>query len=174
VLAPLPAAQVLDLGTGSGAIALALQHSRPQDEVTAVDASPDALAVARTNAVHLGLPVRFEAGSWLTQVTGRFHAIVSNPPYVTEADPHLGALTHEPWQALVAGADGLDDIRQIIDQAPAHLHPGGWLLLEHGWDQAEAVRALLEAAGFVQVQSRRDLAGMERCSGGQWPNPPVF
>lgn len=169
VLAPLPAPRVLDLGTGSGAIALAVQHQRPQAQVSAVDASQDALAVAQTNATRLGLAVRFHQGHWLQGMAGTFDAIVSNPPYIAAADPHLAALTHEPLQALASGADGLDDIRTIVAQAPAHLAPGGWLLLEHGWDQAGAVRTLLEAAGFGQVQSRKDLAGIGRCSGGQWP-----
>ena len=99
----------------------------------------------------------------------RFDLIVSNPPYIREGDPHLPALRHEPLQALTSGADGLDAIRALVAQAPEHLQPGGWLLLEHGWDQAEAVRALLAQAGGQQVQSRRDLAGIERCSGAQWP-----
>ena len=102
-------------------------------------------------------------------MVGQFDAIVSNPPYIAAADPHLAALCHEPLQALASGADGLDDIRSIVAQAPAHLLPGGWLLLEHGWDQAGAVQALLRAAGFAEVQSRKDLAGIARCSGGQWP-----
>ncbi|NMM80041.1 protein-(glutamine-N5) methyltransferase, release factor-specific [Acidovorax sp. SRB_14] len=168
-IAPLPVPRVLDLGTGSGAIALAVQHQRPQAQVSAVDASPDALAVAQANAARLQLPVQFRRGHWLQGVGGRFDAIVSNPPYIAAADPHLAALVHEPRQALASGADGLDDLRAIVAQAPAHLEPGGWLLLEHGWDQAGAVRALLQAAGFAQVQSRKDLAGIERCSGGQWP-----
>ena len=169
VLAPVQAPCLLDLGTGSGAIALALQHQRPDAQVLAVDASQDALAVAQANAQRLGLPVRFAHGSWLDGVQGTFDAIVSNPPYIAAADPHLAALTHEPLQALASGIDGLDDIRSIAQQAPVHLLPGGWLLLEHGWDQAPAVQALLLAAGFVQVQSRKDLAGIGRCSGGQWP-----
>lgn len=164
--------QVLDLGTGSGAIALALAHSlqaagRPA-QITAVDASADALDVARSNAARLGLTIDFVESSWLAQVTGRFHLIASNPPYIASADPHLAALVHEPLQALTAGADGLDDIRQIIEDAPSHLLPGGWLLLEHGYDQADRVRGLLMQRGFSQVQSRLDLAGIERCSGGQW------
>jgi release factor glutamine methyltransferase len=167
VIAPLPAPRVLDLGTGSGAIALALQHQRPQATVLAVDASADALAVAQGNAARLGLPVRFQQGHWLQNVQGRFDAIVSNPPYIAAADPHLAALRHEPLQALASGADGLDDIRAIVAQSGAHLAPGGWLLLEHGWDQAHAVCTLLEAAGLVQVQSRKDLAGSVRCSGGR-------
>ncbi|WP_249931183.1 peptide chain release factor N(5)-glutamine methyltransferase [Ramlibacter sp. 2FC] len=169
LLAPLPGASVVDLGTGSGAIALALKHARPELRVTAVDASADALAVARANAERLDLPVTFLQGSWLSPVAGRHQLIVSNPPYVTDDDPHLAALAHEPLQALASGPDGLRDIREIIAQAPAHLLPGGWLLLEQGWDQAAAVRALLAGAGFVQVQSRMDLAGIARCSGGQWP-----
>ncbi len=169
VLAPLPAPRVLDLGTGSGAIALALQHQRPTAQVSAIDASANALAVAQANAKRLGLAVQFAPGNWLHGVAGQFDAIVSNPPYIAAADPHLAALHHEPLQALTSGADGLDDIRTIIAQAPAHLRPGGWLLLEHGWDQAKAVQALLHTAGWTQVQSRKDLGGIARCSGGQWP-----
>lgn len=164
---------ILDLGTGSGAVALALQHARPQATVWAVDASEDALDVARTNAARLQLGVQFIASDWMkaldVQRTGRFDLIVSNPPYVAEDDPHLMALTHEPAKALTSGTDGLDDIRQIIAQAPAHLKPSGWLLLEHGWDQAAVVRTLLITAGFKHVQSRQDLGGIERCSGGVMP-----
>ena len=167
------APRILDLGTGSGAVALALQHARPDASVWAVDASEDALAVARTNAARLQLGVQFIASDWLNAVdiqrTGRFDLIVSNPPYVAEGDPHLAALTHEPLQALTSGPDGLDDIRQIIAQAPACLNPGGWLLLEHGWDQAAPVQALLREAGFEQVQSRRDLSDIERCTGAAMP-----
>lgn len=165
--------RILDLGTGSGAVALALQHARPDATVWAVDASEDALAVARANAARLQLGVQFIASDWLNAVnvqhTGRFDLIVSNPPYVADGDPHLAALTHEPLQALTSGPDGLDDIRQIIAQAPACLAHGGWLLLEHGWDQAGRVQALLRDAGFVQVQSRRDLGGIERCTGAAMP-----
>lgn len=166
---PLHPPRIVDLGTGSGAIALALQHQRPTAQVLAVDASSDALAVAQANAQRLALPVRFARGHWLDGVEGRFDAIVSNPPYIPAADPHLAALTHEPLQALASGADGLDDIRTIVAQAPTHLRPGGWLLLEHGYDQAQAVQALLAARGFAQVQSRNDLADIARCTGGQWP-----
>jgi release factor glutamine methyltransferase len=161
------ALRVLDLGTGSGAVALAIKHERPSCQVTAVDASADALAVARSNARQLGLPVQCVLSHWMDQVPGPFELIVSNPPYVAEGDPHLAHLTHEPLQALTSGADGLDDIRHIIAQAPSRLAPGGWLLLEHGWDQAAAVQELLHRAGWVQVQSRQDLAGTERCTGGQ-------
>ena len=147
-----------------------MQHQRPKAQVLAVDASSDALAVAQANAQRLALPVRFARGHWLDGVEGRFDAIVSNPPYIPAADPHLAALTHEPLQALASGADGLDDIRTIVTQAPAHLVPGGWLLLEHGWDQAAAVRELLVQQGWEQVQSRQDLSGTERCSGARRPS----
>ena len=133
----------------------------------AIDASADALAVARANAQRLNLDIAFAQGSWLDGVTGPFEAIVSNPPYIAAEDHHLTALTHEPLQALASGADGLDDLRALITQAPTRLAPGGWLLLEHGHDQAEAVRDLLVAAGLHDVQSRRDLAGIERCSGAR-------
>jgi release factor glutamine methyltransferase len=158
--------RVLDLGTGSGAVALALQHQRPHCQVTAVDASADALTVAQANAKRLQLSVHFIHSNWMAAVPGPFDLVVSNPPYVADGDPHLDALTHEPLQALTSGADGLDDIRQIITQAPSRLAPGGWLLLEHGWDQAQAVQTLLREGGFEQVQSRQDLAGVDRCTGG--------
>jgi release factor glutamine methyltransferase len=166
ILANAPMAAVLDLGTGSGAIALAIKSSRADFELSAIDFSQTALDVAKANAQRLRLDVRFEQGSWLQGIQGRFDAIVSNPPYIAEQDEHLAALSHEPIQALTSGKDGLDDLRQIIAQAPGHLKPGGWLLLEHGYDQAEQVRALLGAAGLAQVQSRRDLNGIERCSAG--------
>lgn len=156
----------IDLGTGSGAVALAIKHNRPDVRVHATDFSTDALAVARGNAQRLHLDVEFNQGSWLGCVKGCFDLIVSNPPYIAALDPHLAALEHEPLQALTSGTDGLDDLRQIIQQAPAHLPVGGWLLLEHGYDQAARVRELLDQAGFRQVQSRLDLAGIERCSGG--------
>ena len=178
LLAPgMPAApHILDLGTGSGAIALALAHSLQQAgrnaRVLALDANADALTVAVENARRLNLKVEFLESLWLAKVDvkpgGGFHLIASNPPYIASADPHLAALVHEPLQALAAGLDGLDDLRQIIAQAGPHLLAGGWLLLEHGYDQAAQVRELLRQANFTQVQSRLDLAGIERCSGGQW------
>jgi release factor glutamine methyltransferase len=167
------APQIIDLGTGSGAVALALARHLVQTgragEVHALDVSPDALALAQANAERLGLPVHFMLGAWLTGIRARYDLIVSNPPYIAEDDPHLDGLGHEPLLALVSGPDGLDALRTIIQQAPDRLHPGAWLLLEHGWDQAAAVRALLTQAGYAEVQSRRDLAGIERCSGGRWP-----
>ena len=171
------ASSVLDLGTGSGAIALALKHARPDVQVDAVDASADALAVAQTNAQRLGLDVRFIQGDWLdgidaTRPDAGYDLIVSNPPYIAEGDPHLPALAHEPLSALVAGADGLDDIRRIVQAAPTHLRPNGWLLLEHGYDQASEVRDLLSARGFVDVIGRDDLGGIARCSGGRWHAMP--
>jgi release factor glutamine methyltransferase len=168
VLAPPPVqARFLDLGTGSGAIALSVKSQRPDASVSATDASADALTVARANAERLGLAVDFHAGSWLQAVPSqRFDVIASNPPYIAEGDPHLAALGHEPLSALTSGPDGLDDIRHLIASTPAALAPGGWLLLEHGHDQAVAVRALLVQHGFGQVASRCDLAGIERCSGG--------
>jgi release factor glutamine methyltransferase len=161
-----PSWRILDLGTGSGAVALALQHARPDARIWAVDASEDALAVASANAQRLHLPVQFVHSHWMDALAGPFELIVSNPPYVADQDPHLTALTHEPLQALASGTDGLDDIRLIIAQAPSRLASGGWLLLEHGWDQAQAVQQLLRESGFGQVQSRQDLAGVDRCTGG--------
>ncbi len=169
---PLPAdSSALDLGTGSGAVALAIKHARPTVHVRAIDASAEALSVARANANTLGLTVEMALGDWLEPVEGTFDVIVSNPPYVPDADPHLPALRHEPLQALTAGVDGLTDLRQIIRSAPSHLKAGGWLLLEHGYDQAEAVCQLLRNRGFKAVTSRFDLAGIPRCSGGCWPGP---
>jgi release factor glutamine methyltransferase len=169
-LADLPAPEVVDLGTGSGAIALALKHARPDMRVSAIDASADALDVARANAVRLDLSVAFHQGSWLAPLAGHaWDAIVSNPPYIAYNDAHLATLKHEPLSALASGPDGLDDIRLIVHQASQQLKPGGWLLLEHGFDQAHAVHTLLSNQGFVNVQSRPDLAGILRCSGGQWP-----
>lgn len=168
VLAPLKGPRVIDLGTGSGAIALAIKSARPDAQVVATDRSPQALEVASSNAKALRLQVEFRRAAWLAGIEERFDAIVSNPPYVAAGDPHLAALAHEPLHALVAGPQGLDDLRTIVSQAPACLQPSGWLLLEHGHDQAAAVRSLLADAGFQRIASRRDLAGIERCSGGQW------
>jgi release factor glutamine methyltransferase len=162
---------VIDLGTGSGAIALALKYHRPKAQIKALDFSEEALQVAKNNAHRMGLSVDFLQGSWLHAVHGIFDLIVSNPPYIAHQDAHLKNLRHEPLQALASGADGLDDLRTITQQAPRALSPGGWLLLEHGYDQALAVRELLQDAGFSSVQSRQDLSGIERCSAGQWVKP---
>lgn len=164
-----PHARVLDLGTGSGAIALALKHALPQHEVWAVDASAAALAVAQANAVRLHLPIQFRQGHWWQAVeTQAFDLAVSNPPYIAEGDPHLKALIHEPLQALTSGPDGMDDLRDIILHAPSHLVPGAWLLLEHGYNQAEQVQNCLTTRGFIEVQTRFDAAGVPRCTGGRW------
>lgn len=160
--------RVLDLGTGSGAIALAIQNALPDARVTGVDASDEALAVAAANGARLGLPARFVQGDWLAGAEGKYDLIASNPPYIAAGDAHLPALRHEPLQALVSGDDGLDDIRRIVQTAPAHLADNGWLMLEHGYDQASAVRQLLMERGYSEVQSRDDLAGIARCSGGIW------
>jgi release factor glutamine methyltransferase len=167
-----PGAAVIDLGTGSGAIALAIRHRQPHAVVSAVDLSPAALAVAQANGERLGLPVRWRQGAWFAPLAGeRFDLIVSNPPYIAEHDPHLPALRHEPALALTSGADGLDAIRQLIADAPAHLRPGGWLLLEHGHDQGRAVMALFRQAGWRGTDQRADLAGHWRCTGAQVPQP---
>jgi release factor glutamine methyltransferase len=163
-------AEVADLGTGSGAIALALKHACPPAKVCAVDVSAAALAVARGNGERLALAVEWLAGHWWSALHARrFDLVVSNPPYIAEGDPHLGALQHEPQQALTSGADGLDAIREIVAGAANHLRPGAWLLLEHGHDQAPPVSALLRDAGFEAVATRPDLAGLPRCTGGRRP-----
>ena len=157
-----------DLGTGSGAIALAIKHHRPAARVTAVESSMAALLVAKHNAMRRGQEIRFLHGRWLEPLAGeRFDLVVCNPPYVADDDPHLAALHFEPPGALVGGADGLDCIREIASAAPACITSGGWLLLEHGMGQDAAVRALLEAAGLESVASWPDLAGIPRVSGGK-------
>lgn len=172
LLPSLPAARVWDVATGSGCVALAIACSAPKATVLASDLSEAALAVARDNAARLGCDgVEFVHCDAL-QLPGplrRFDLIVSNPPYIAENDPHLPALAHEPRLALVSGVDGLDCLRRLIVQAPARLESGGWLLLEHGYDQAAAVRALLAQSGFTEVVTRRDYGGNERVSGGRRP-----
>lgn len=164
---------LLELGTGSGIIAITLALEAPDTEVHAVERSPEALAMAQQNAKALGADrIHWHAGSWWQALAcpRRFDLIVSNPPYIAAGDHHLqqGDLRFEPPQALAAGPDGLDDLRIIIGGAPAHLNPGGWLLLEHGYDQEAPVQTLLRDAGFADVFTRRDLAGQPRVSGGRW------
>lgn len=169
-LPPEQMGQVLDLGTGTGAIALAIASERPLVDVTAVDVSQAALDVAAANAQDTGLPLRLLQGSWFAPVAGEvFRMIVSNPPYIAENDPHLlqGDLRFEPKSALASGADGLDAIRRIVADAPAHLLPEGWLLIEHGHDQGAAVRSLFIAAGFLRVTTARDLESRERVTLGR-------
>ncbi|MDG4555750.1 MAG: peptide chain release factor N(5)-glutamine methyltransferase [Candidatus Competibacter sp.] len=164
---------IADLGTGSGAVALALAAERPTARVVATDRSPAALAVARRNARRLNLPsVEFREGDWCAPLAGeRFELMASNPPYVAAIDAcwRRGDLRFEPTEALVAGEDGLDALRLIVAHAPACLRSGGWLLLEHGYDQGEAVPALLRERGFVDVSDHRDVAGLSRTSAGRWP-----
>ena len=157
-----------DLGSGCGAIALAVKHARPKTRVVAVEASAAALAVAKRNAVRYGVDIDWRHGRWCEPLGAeRFELILANPPYVAAGDPHLAALVYEPTQALVAGADGLDAIRTIVAQAPEHLAAGGWLLLEHGLGQDRAVRELLTARGLADVRTWPDLAGIPRVSGGK-------
>ena len=168
-----PPLSLLELGTGSGIIAITLALEAPDTEVHAVERSLEALAVAQQNAKALGAArIHWHPGSWWQALARprRFDLIVSNPPYITAHDHHLqqGDLRFEPPQALAAGPDGLDDLRIIIGGAPTHLNPGGWLLLEHGYDQEAPVQALLRNAGFADVFTRRDLAGQPRVSGGRW------
>lgn len=168
-LADRPAPEVLDLGTGSGAIALAVARACPRARVAATDRSAQALAVAQANGLALGLAVEWRAGDWLGAVPGRrFDLLLSNPPYLAADDPHLPALRHEPREALVADDDGLADLHRLADTAGVALRPGGWLLLEHGATQAEAVVRRLSAAGFADIATRTDLAGRPRCTGGRW------
>ena len=165
---------VLDLGTGSGAIPLALKHVRPGWQVSAVDVSADALAVAQANAARLALDVSFYESSWYGNLPAglQVDCVVSNPPYIPNGDPHLqgDGLRYEPSLALTDFADGLSCIRHIVGGAPSVLRAGGWLIMEHGYDQAAAVRQLLAEGGFGDVQSWRDLSGIERMTGGRAPN----
>jgi len=181
-----PSPRVLDLGTGSGAVALAIKHRCPQAQVHGTDINPAALKVAIVNAQRLQLNVSFGLANWWAPVdstpggpaeagggrglpVGRFDLVVSNPPYIAPGDEHLAALRHEPVSALVGAEDGLGDLRTIIDGGRHHLAPGAWLLLEHGHDQALAVQHRLLQAGYVQPQTRADLAGLPRCTGARWP-----
>lgn len=168
-LAP-PAPRVVDLGTGSGAIALAVKYGFARAQVTATDVSAGSLDVARANAGRLGLELEFVHGAWWQPLVGRqFDLALSNPPYIRADDPHLDALAHEPQAALSPGPSGLEALAAIVEGAPPRLAAGAWLLLEHGFDQAEDVRALLERHGFVGVATRCDLAGHPRCTGGRRP-----
>jgi len=166
---PGQAVEVLDLGTGSGCIAVTLALERPLAQVTALDRSPAALAVAQRNAARLDAHVEFLSSDWFAALGGRrFDLIVGNPPYIAAGDPHLGRgdIRFEPLAALAAGGDGLDDLRRLTATAGAHLKPGGALLLEHGYNQADAVQALLQASGFQRPRSWTDLSGIRRVSGG--------
>lgn len=159
---------VVDLGTGSGAIALAVKNAQPRAAVTATDRSVAALSVAQANGSRLGLEARFLPGSWWEPLPGEcFHLVLANPPYIAAGDSHLPALRHEPESALTPGGDGLDALRQIAREAPEHLLAGGWLLLEHGHDQAEAVQGLLQDHGFTAIETRADLGGQPRCTGAR-------
>ena len=164
--------EVLDLATGSGAVAIAIAKHAPDAQVSASDVSTAALAIARSNAARHEAEVRFVESDWFDALAGmQFDAIVSNPPYIAEVDPHLGEgdLRFEPRQALVAGVDGLEAIRRIVAESRTHLRSGGWLVFEHGYDQAARCRALLADAGYVGVASYRDLAGIERVTAGRAP-----
>ena len=164
-------ARAVDLGTGSGAIALALADEAPAARVCGVDRSPEAMAVARGNGEHLGLNVEWLLGDWFAPLGGRrFAVIASNPPYVAERDPHLamGDVRFEPQAALKAGADGMRDLRTIIRRAPEYLEPGGWLVVEHGFDQEGPVSQCFLTAGFKDVATFRDIAGQPRVTEGRW------
>ncbi|MEO7150182.1 MAG: peptide chain release factor N(5)-glutamine methyltransferase [Burkholderiaceae bacterium] len=164
-----PAPRVADLGTGSGAIALAVKCGHPSARVVATDASRDALAVASANARRLGMSIETRSGSWWDALPdARFDLALSNPPYIAAGDPHLTALAHEPIEALTPGGDGLAALHAIVAGARDHLHVGAWLLLEHGHDQAAAVQGLLHRYGFGAAVTRPDLAGQPRCTGAPW------
>jgi release factor glutamine methyltransferase len=163
-----------DLGTGSGAIALAVKHARPDAQVTATDLSPAALRLAARNAARLALEVEFLVGSWWQPLAGRrFEVVAANPPYIAAGDRHLEALAHEPRAALTPGDDGLEALLEIVDGAPRHLLPGGWLLVEHGFDQDGAVRQRMAAAGLAEVRTRADLAGLPRVTAARRPPAAV-
>lgn len=160
---------ILDAGTGSGAVAVAIAHTRPKVEVTGCDNSAAALEIARANAIKHRAPVTFYQSDWFAQLPARkWHMIVSNPPYIAPEDPHLAALSAEPKSALVAGNKGLCALAHIIEHSPRLLHGNGWLLLEHGYDQAKSVRRLMIDRGFVGVESVLDLGNIERVTLGQW------
>lgn len=168
-----PSRRALDLGTGTGAIALALKHERPSWQVWAVDRVPEAVALAEQNAQQLGLPLECRVSNWFEAVQGvRFDVIVSNPPYIDERDPHLGGdgVRFEPLSALVSGGEGLSDLKHIVLQGPDYLLPGGLLAVEHGWTQGDQVATLFLQAGFHSVQTMKDLAGQPRVTFGYW-NP---
>lgn len=165
-------ARVLDLGTGSGAIAVAVAHARPDLKVTALDRSTAALEVAQRNARRYQADIEFVVSNWCAALTGQWQIVVSNPPYIAADDPHLPALNHEPRNALVAGHQGLDDLQQIINQSPEHLCRGGYLILEHGYNQAPLVRQMLITAGFEAVRTVKDLADIERATLGCWGKEP--
>jgi release factor glutamine methyltransferase len=168
-LQAMPSPEVADLGTGSGAIALAIRQACPRARVWAVERSEAALDVARGNGQRLGLDIEWRLGDWWAPLSGqRFDLVVSNPPYIGAADPHLADLPFEPRAALTPGDNGLAALAEIVRGAPAHLKPGGWLLVEHGHDQAEGVQRLLAAAGGQQIMTRRDLEDRPRCTGATW------
>ena len=164
------AGRIADLGTGSGAVAVALAHTRRDAQVIATDISDGALAVARHNAEHHRVKIQCIRSDWFDMLDGLFDLVVSNPPYIAASDVHLsqGDLRFEPSSALTDHANGMTALSAIIDGAPTHLKPGGWLLLEHGYDQAAAMRRQMTRAGWRDVQSWKDLAGIERVSGGRW------
>ena len=163
--------RVLDLGTGSGAVAIAIATERPDLDVTACDIDDGAIIVARTNISYHGVSITVQHSDWLQGLSGRWHTIVSNPPYIAAEDPHLASLSYEPAIALVSGQDGLDAIRHIVSNAGGYLTQDGWLIVEHGWDQAERVRHLFERSGFQHVTTRQDLAGLDRVTLGQRRQP---
>jgi release factor glutamine methyltransferase len=166
-LSTLAAPSVLDLGTGSGAVAIAVAQACPRARVTATDSSAAALNVARDNAAQIGIDIEWRQGDWWQAVGAtRFDLVLANPPYVAAGDLHLAALRHEPAQALISGSEGRDDLERIIDQATTHVN--GWLIVEHGWNQAAPVATMMRSAGAREVQTRGDLAGHPRHTGGHW------